>query len=612
MTDLRELQRIFASRNRPSPTAGVSTDPVAPPASPVIIVDRRDADPSGTASTEDATAPAESKSGLPTKPRKDSAKRRRKSVDLPKSSRRIDRWGMNPEDRARVMEQCLLLQRPGWKVNFALMMLMAVVVAIMGLSANSAAVVIGAMLIAPLMTPVLGVAASIAMALGPPLWRSLITVVLASVGAIALGFLAGWLLPDGRPLLSEEIIARTQPDVKDLAVALAAGIAGSYATARPDTSSSLPGVAIAVALVPPLAVVGLTLQAGETSMAGGALLLYITNLAAIVFSSAVVFIVTGFVPARRLASTTPRVVLGALAALALLVFVGWRLTLTTLRTNDILTTERDVEEQIEFWLEGTGNDLDGFDVDTAAGRVSVQVSGPTDLPPTEQLVQALEPVLGEDIAVNAVRVPVQTGALRAPIDGTEVEAVIAQWIEDNGGPEQWEQTALQIGDKSITVNLTTTGDAPEDNVLQEQLQSAFDVETFVDFTESRPPEIDETSEEVITARIESLVSGWALDNDTELIDLELSFDGPRVTALEATVQGAVAPPKRSLENMLFDFEGITENIDLWFIERVPVLVATPTPVPTPTPEPTATPLPTPTPDPFEFNLVFPTPPSGDN
>ena len=99
----------------------------------------------------------------------------------------------------------------------SLMMAMSVIVAIMGLSANSPALVIGAMLIAPLMTPVLGIAASIAMALTDAVARSVATVLAATVGAIAISYLiAGWL--PGQ-LLTGEVLARTAPDARDLVVA---------------------------------------------------------------------------------------------------------------------------------------------------------------------------------------------------------------------------------------------------------------------------------------------------------------------------------------------------------------------------------------------------------
>ena len=132
----------------------------------------------------------------------------RRRVGLPRPTAK--RWGMNPEDRMRVMEACLVIPGAGWAIHFSLMMAMSVIVAIMGLSANSPALVIGAMLIAPLMTPVLGIAASIAMALGDATARAAGTVVAATAGAIAVSYLiAGWLPGD---LLTNEVLARTAPD----------------------------------------------------------------------------------------------------------------------------------------------------------------------------------------------------------------------------------------------------------------------------------------------------------------------------------------------------------------------------------------------------------------
>lgn len=530
------------------------------------------------------------------------ANRRTKRGDLPQSSRAIDRWGMNPEDRARVMEACLLLQRTGWKTNFFIMMLMAVIVAIMGLSAGSAAVVIGAMLMAPLMTPVLGVAAAIAMALGPALFRSLTTVFLASIGAIGLGYLAGLVLPDGRGL-TDEILARTQPDIKDLAVAVAAGIAGSYATARPDTSSSLPGVAIAVALVPPLAVVGLTLEAGEVGLAMGALLLYITNLAAIVLMSALVFIATGFVPARRLMSTSPRVILGALAALALLIFVGWRLTLTTIRTSNEVSVERNVREQVELWLGDTGNRLDGLTVDQESGRVSIEVSGPNSLPTIDELEENLESILETDAAtVNAILVPVESG--KRTIDPEEVVQVVEDWTAGVGGPDQWETTGLEVSQDAIVANLTSNRDTDViGEELQEILQSRFGTESRVQITVNKPEVIDPLSTEVITTRIEGVIDDWAAENDVEVVATEIEVTEGVIQSVEATVRGASAPTLADFEERLFSFEGFAGPSTLWFLNQQPVLNPTPTPVPTPTPEPTPTPVPTPTPE-AVFDLDF--------
>lgn len=521
---------------------------------------------------------------------------------LPKPSRTIDRWGMNPEDRARVMEQCLLLERSGWKMNFAIMMLMASVVAIMGLAANSAAVVIGAMLIAPLMTPVLGIAASIAMALGNALVRSLVTVTLASVGAIALGFVAGALLPDGRPVLSAEILARTQPDIKDLFVALAAGIAGSYATARPDVSSSLPGVAIAVALVPPLCVVGLTLEVGAGDKALGALLLYITNLAAIVFMSSIVFVATGFVPGRRLLRTSPRVALGAFAALALLIFVGWRLTQATIEVNDRVALENQVSAEVATWLEGTGGQLEG-EPNIDGQQVAIEVQSLNAPPPADSLVQALQPVLGEEVSVSVLWSPVQAGLLSEPIAVDEVQSAINEWIDASPDGQLYEVQALQVSNESIQVGISTDGPPPEGNELQTLLQERFEVETLVAFSEMRSL-VDENSEQVARERLQTTVEVWASENGVSVSGLDLAYDGERFTDVAVTVTGAEAPSLASLDAALSDEPDVASAAQLFFTEQVRITdIPTPAPTPTPTPQP----LPTPTPQPPQntVDLVFP-------
>ena len=157
----------------------------------------------------DADAPAEEE--IPAVPRGWSERRR----------------GMDPEARRRVMDACAVRTSSGWVTHFVLMMVLSVVVAVMGLSANSAALVIGAVLLAPLMTPVLGTAASLTMALGGPLKRSLLVLFLATAGAIALSWMVALFLRDGP--LSSEVIARTSPDARDLIVALAAGAAGAVA-----------------------------------------------------------------------------------------------------------------------------------------------------------------------------------------------------------------------------------------------------------------------------------------------------------------------------------------------------------------------------------------------
>jgi uncharacterized hydrophobic protein (TIGR00271 family) len=176
-------------------------------------------------------------------------------------------------------------------LNYALELLLSAGIATLGLVLNSPAVVIGAMLISPLMGPILASGLALAAAdlyLGI---KSLISVVLSMIAAILFSALLVWLLPFQSP--TTEILARTRPNLLDLGIALFSGLAGSIVLSRGGGGggvTALPGVAIAVALMPPLCTVGFGVGSGMSwAIISGAGLLFLTNLAAIIASAFLVF-----------------------------------------------------------------------------------------------------------------------------------------------------------------------------------------------------------------------------------------------------------------------------------------------------------------------------------
>ena len=199
----------------------------------------------------------------------------------------INRESRN-ETYARIRQQ----SRP--EINFYVLIALSAAIAAAGLLLNSPAVVIGAMLVAPLMSPIIGV--GMAMVLGETrfLRIALTSVVRGVILAIGVGCMIG-LLRWGQPLTSE-VLARTQPSLLDLAVALFSGLAAAYAICFSQAAGALPGVAIAAALVPPLTSVGIALVNGEIEKSLGALLLFMTNFFTIASASAVVFLLLGFRP----------------------------------------------------------------------------------------------------------------------------------------------------------------------------------------------------------------------------------------------------------------------------------------------------------------------------
>ena len=185
-------------------------------------------------------------------------------------------------------------------VDFIVMMLLAATLASLGLLQGSTAVVIGAMLVAPLMGPL--VAAGLALAQGNlSLFRSALLVcgtgILLGLGA---SLFFGVINPGFEA--SMEIEARGKPDVLDLVIALASGMVAAYAMGRPNVSGTLAGVAIAAALLPPLAVVGIGLTNDELIIAGNAAILFATNLVAIILGAALIFRLLGMhIPAGETA-----------------------------------------------------------------------------------------------------------------------------------------------------------------------------------------------------------------------------------------------------------------------------------------------------------------------
>lgn len=185
---------------------------------------------------------------------------------------------------------------------------LSTLIASFGLLSDNAVTIVGAMIVAPLMNPITTLsyaAISVDQGLGK---RATFTLITGTIWVILIAFLGTNLI--GTKVVGSQILARVTPNLLDLGVAFASGAAASLAYARRSISTALPGVAIAVALVPPLCVVGIGLALGEgavldigmyfsrqgqaLNIASGAFLLFLTNLAGIIFSAGLVFIIQGY------------------------------------------------------------------------------------------------------------------------------------------------------------------------------------------------------------------------------------------------------------------------------------------------------------------------------
>lgn len=199
--------------------------------------------------------------------------------------------------------------------GYVLMCALSAGIATLGLLQSSIAVVIGAMLISPLMAPIAALGFGFS-SLDPRRIKEAARVVAVGAGiGIVTGVLLTWLSPIRNA--TPEIIARTEPTLLDLAIALLSGVAGGYATVQQKGGTAI-GVAIATALMPPLATVGYGLGVLRIGFAGGALLLFLTNLAAIAFSFALIARLSGAARPLRNVELTPRHILAGMLAFAAL------------------------------------------------------------------------------------------------------------------------------------------------------------------------------------------------------------------------------------------------------------------------------------------------------
>jgi len=194
---------------------------------------------------------------------------------------------LTEKDKSESVKKLIANSSP--RQGFFLMTILSVLMATFGLIINSIVVVIGSMLIAPILYPIMSLALGVVMSDQLTIRRSAITI----VKSIFLGLVTATLITlFAEPLTKnypQDIIANTQPSLAYAAIAIVAGLAASFALIKPKMSESLPGVAISVALIPPLAATGIGIARLDWQIISNASVLLIINIIGIVFASVIIF-----------------------------------------------------------------------------------------------------------------------------------------------------------------------------------------------------------------------------------------------------------------------------------------------------------------------------------
>lgn len=298
--------------------------------------------------------------------------------------------------------------------NFFALLLFATVIATYGVLSNSTATVIGAMIVAPLMGPMMATTSAVVMGSLPRALRAFALTVAGIVSVIIFSSLLSWVIPDVTISFTSngEITSRINPGLYALLTALGAGAAGAFITSRAEIADSIGGVAIAISLVPPLCVVGISLQKGQLDAARGAFLLFMTNFLAILLVGGVVFMVLGLgrsAVSQEQARFRRR---GFMLFVVCILLVTIPLSQTAYQSVMRAEDNNNATTEVQQWLKGTSYQVDMVNVNDRV--VNVTVEGTGSMKPLHQLANQLAVALGRPVLVSLLTIPAQMGKSSSP------------------------------------------------------------------------------------------------------------------------------------------------------------------------------------------------------
>ena len=371
------------------------------------------------------------------------------------------------ETRTRVREE--LYESGAFSRSFGILLVLSVVMATIGLITNNAATVIGAMIIAPLMNTIL----SMSMGITRGEWKKVVhmggVLLCSTVLAIVVGMGVTLLIPGIPP--TEELLARAHPTVLDLVVALVAGAVGAYAISLPKISSSIAGVAIAIALVPPLGAVGYGIARMHWSFAQGAVLLYLSNFLGILFAGIIVFALMGQMPHHHQEREDKRrgVVVSLLGIGTVMVLLG----ISLWNTIGLADLEYRLKDTMTNYLTGIAKEYEVRRIQVQKNRevleVTAEVQAPQELSITEgqreKLLEILRSTTGQEIRLEMQILPYVRG-------GTE-----GQWVllgEEVGKTREELLGKLEAQETQVKQQLESL------NTLKERIES-------LELTEKKEP-----------------------------------------------------------------------------------------------------------------------------
>jgi uncharacterized hydrophobic protein (TIGR00271 family) len=215
--------------------------------------------------------------------------------DDKKNMKRPNIFAITQQERKQAIDS--LIEQSSPKFDYFLLLTLAIFIVVPGLFLDNASIIIGAMVVAPLLSSILSLALGVTIADFDLIIRSARAFAIAIAVTIAVSFVMT-LFYHGATV-NGEIVSRALPSLSYLIVAIASGVAASFALVRPNLSVTLPGIAVSVSLLPAIAVTGIGIAQADAKLITGSLALFGLNLLGIIFSAIVIFSLFGFFVARK-------------------------------------------------------------------------------------------------------------------------------------------------------------------------------------------------------------------------------------------------------------------------------------------------------------------------
>lgn len=310
-------------------------------------------------------------------------------------------------------------------IDYSIMIVLSAAIASLGLLLPSVAVIIGAMLVAPLMSPLGALSTGLASGQFKITRRAALTLIQGVILALLVSVLAGALLPIDAP--TSEMTARGTPTLLDAAIALVSGLVAAYAIGRKEIPAALAGVAIAAALMPPICTIGLGLAVGNLRLAAGASLLFTTNIVFIIAAQYIIFFWMGLRPSNR-RETARGVALWWSGIGTLLVVVVFLI----IQLGQQALDERSIEQ---FLLEQfPRSELVDLEVETRNDVLSAILNLRTERFISPQDVEAAQAALAQELSDIVTDVELEVVALQVVRPYQDQEEIVAQYLRDQFDP----------------------------------------------------------------------------------------------------------------------------------------------------------------------------------